>query len=93
MRLSLCLLVVFAGVLSAQTSHDVSVDLTAAIQTSPAKITLNWPADANASAWVVYKRNWGSSSWTGPIASYGAGATSYADSAVAVGSDRCRCIQ
>ncbi|MCA8916384.1 MAG: immunoglobulin domain-containing protein [Planctomycetes bacterium] len=86
MRLSLCLLVVFAGVLSAQTSHDVSVDLTAAIQTSPAKITLNWPADANASAWVVYKRNWGSSSWTGPIASYGAGATSYADSAVAVGS-------
>jgi MYXO-CTERM domain-containing protein len=86
MRVIACvLLVLFAANLAAQTSHDASVDLTAAVQASPARITLNWNADANATQHTVYKRAWGSTNWGTAIATLAGSAVSYIDNGVSVG--------
>lgn len=74
----------------AQLSHGerYSVQLSAAVQTAPARITLVWPADPGATGYLVQRRNvtgadafgnWG----TG--VSLPAEAVSYVDNAVAVG--------
>ena len=86
MRLIACLLIVlFTAGLAAQTSHDASVDLTAVVQASPPRITLNWNADANATSHSVYKRVWGTTTWGAAIATLAASAVTYVDNSVSVG--------
>lgn len=80
---ALCALVLAAS-LAAQTSRDYSVDLSAAVQDSPARITLNWTAGGSGTSHSIYKRVWGSSTWGTPIASLG-NVLTWTDNNVTVG--------
>ncbi|MEW6160222.1 MAG: fibronectin type III domain-containing protein [Verrucomicrobiota bacterium] len=61
-----------------------AVEVSATIQTSPAQITLNWPARADATRYTVYRKSFTDASW-GPGVDLPGSATSYNDQAVAVG--------
>jgi hypothetical protein len=57
--------------LSAQVSSDAAVRLTATIDSTVPSITINWPADATATGYTVYKKAKSETSWTevfGPLA-------------------------
>jgi len=68
----------------AQTSADYAVQLSATVQTNPAKVTLSWPADSQVTSYTVYRKGRDAAVW-------GAGTTlpgtaiAYTDSGVAVG--------
>ncbi|MCC7509894.1 MAG: immunoglobulin domain-containing protein [Planctomycetes bacterium] len=70
--------------LLAQTSHDYSVDLSAAVQVSPAQITLNWTTGGSGTAYSVYKRTWPSANWGTPVANLG-NVLTWTDTNVSVG--------
>lgn len=56
---------------AAQVSSDAAVLLTASIDTTLPSITLHWPADPEATSYLVYKKAKGEGSWTesfGPLA-------------------------
>src|SRR5258708_3523310 len=65
---------------------DYSVQVSSAVQTSPAKITLSWPQDTNGtpSSYTLYRRAPGSTNW-GSGTTLAGSATSYTDPAVAAG--------
>src|SRR5688572_29842762 len=60
-----------------------AVEVSAAIQTNPARITLQWPADPNATGYSVSRLN--GSAWT-QIGTAPGSATQFVDSNVSVGS-------
>lgn len=63
-----------------------TVQISADVQTSPARITLRWPQDQyGANSYTVYRKAAGATSWGSGTALPGS-ATSYVDSNVAVGS-------
>ncbi len=68
-----------------QSVADYAVRVSATVQTNPAQITLSWPADALATGYTIYRKSRDASSW-GTGMALPASATSYADSAVAMGS-------
>src|SRR4051812_42796945 len=65
---------------------DYSVQVSATVQTTPAKITLRWPQDSNVipASYTVYRRNPGSATW-GAGSSLSGSATNYTDRQVMVG--------
>jgi len=69
----------------AQNNLDRSVLLTASIQESPAKITLNWPSYAAATKYYIYKKGKDESFWLNSPDSVVGTATSYVDTKVSVG--------
>jgi hypothetical protein len=68
-----------------QATSDYAVQVTAAVQSAPPRITLAWPAFAGATAHTVYRKAWGAASWGTAVATLAGTATGYADGAVAVG--------
>src|SRR3954468_17257984 len=65
---------------------DVSVQVSATVQSSPARITLAWPQDTNGvpSAYTIYRRAPGSTNW-GSGTNIAGSSTNYVDSSVSVG--------
>ncbi len=65
---------------------DVSVQVSATVQSSPARITLAWPQDTNGvpSAYTIYRRAPGSTNW-GSGTNIAGSSTSYVDSNVSTG--------
>jgi hypothetical protein len=65
---------------------DYSVQVSSAVQSSPARITLSWPQDTNGTpaSYTVYRKAPADSSWGSGVVLSGS-ATSYTDSNVAVG--------
>lgn len=68
----------------AQVAADYAVQVSATIVTNPAKITLSWPADPQASSYTLYRRNPGVTSW-GTGTTLSGGASSYVDANVTIG--------
>ncbi|MDB6040417.1 MAG: hypothetical protein JWM99_4258, partial [Verrucomicrobiales bacterium] len=62
-----------------------AVQVSASVSSSPARITLQWQADGNATGYTVSRKAFNATSWN-TIGSVGGGSTSYADNNVAVGS-------
>ncbi|MFN7142006.1 MAG: fibronectin type III domain-containing protein, partial [Limisphaerales bacterium] len=61
-----------------------AVQVSATVQESPARITLNWTGDSNATGYIVSRKAPNATAWT-QVASLPANATSYADNNVTVG--------
>ena len=65
------------------------MQLTASVQEAPPQITLNWVVDANAQTYTIYRKLPTDTAWGSPIQTISspsaASATSYADSAVSIG--------
>jgi hypothetical protein len=62
-----------------------AVEVSAQIQTSPARIILQWPADSRATGYTVSRKRIHDTSWSSPVSLPGS-ATSWTDSNVSVGS-------
>lgn len=73
--------------LQAQTTFgdSLSVKAQATVQLSPASITINWPADADASGFEVYRKLKSSSGWGTVLATLAGSASQYVDLALTVG--------
>lgn len=69
----------------AQSVSDYAVRLSAIVQTNPASITLSWPANAQATNCLRYRKLRDATSW-GAATALATNATNYFDSSVAVGS-------
>lgn len=70
----------------AQTSSErASVQLWASVQSSPARITLNWTALSSTSSITVYRKTLAANTWGSAYATVTASATQFQDNAVAVG--------
>src|SRR3954468_1864088 len=69
-----------------ENTWDYSVQVSSAVQASPAKVTLSWPQDTNGtpSSYTIYRRAPGSSDW-GSGTTLAGSATSYTDSSVSGG--------
>lgn len=71
--------------LNAQTSKDYSVLLSAVVQKSPPRITLNWNYHAGATSYNIYRKVKTDNSWGSPIANLTGSDTTYQDNNVTVG--------
>ena len=69
----------------AQATSDYAVQVTAAVQSAPPRITLSWPAFAGATSHTVYRKAWGAAAWGASVATLAGSATQYVDNGVAVG--------
>jgi hypothetical protein len=65
--------------------YEAAVKVSAEVSASPARITLNWPANAGASSYTISRKAPSASSWT-QVGSVGGSATSWSDANVAAGS-------
>jgi hypothetical protein len=83
-----CLLALFcaASLGRADSTWELSVQVSATVQSSPARITLTWPQDTTTtpSSYVVYRKAVAATSWGNPVSLPGS-ATSYTDSSVSSG--------
>lgn len=80
-------LLFFIHVSDAQTTwgDSLTVRVTATVQSSPAQIQLQWPADADATSYSVFRKLPGTTAWGTILASLPANATGYTDNTVSVG--------
>ena len=83
------LLIVFSfitcSVFAQNYSLQYSVQLTAVVDESKPSITIQWPLDANANRYTIYRKLRNSSNWGGAIANFTKDFTSYVDSKIEVG--------
>ena len=73
------------GRAAAQATSDYAVQVTAAVQSTPPRITLSWPAFAGATQHTVYRKAWGVATWGAAMATLAGSATGYVDNGVTVG--------
>ncbi|MDO8541302.1 MAG: glycoside hydrolase family 9 protein [Opitutaceae bacterium] len=94
MRYYICALLAFLFSLAStprlqavENTWDYSVQVSSAVQISPATITLTWPQDTNGTpqSYTIFRKSPGSASWD-PGTTLPGSATSYTDTSVAVGS-------
>jgi hypothetical protein len=80
------LIVAFAGApVKAQTlGQNKSVQAWATVQSSPPRITLNWPTHTNVTGYQIWRKLKGGTSWGSALATLGYTATSWADNTVSV---------
>ena len=71
--------------LDAQTARQRSVQVSATVQESPARIIFSWPSDNTASGYTVYKKALSSTDWGSPVATLPSSSVSYVDTDVAIG--------
>ncbi len=69
----------------AQTARERSVQVSAIVQESPARIIFSWPSDNTASGYTVYKKALSDADWGTPIANLPSTAVAYTDTDVVVG--------
>jgi hypothetical protein len=84
---ALALMASFCLAESAQAQNDprvYAVEATAAVQTAPPQVRLNWPADANATSYAISRKLPNATSWTS-LTSLGSSATGSTDGNVTVG--------
>ena len=81
------LLLLLAGTVAGQISlsEGASVQLSAAVQASPARITLNWVAFSGATGYAVHRKSHGASTWGSAIGTTAGNVNSFQDNSVAVG--------
>ncbi|MDD5261219.1 MAG: putative Ig domain-containing protein [Methylacidiphilales bacterium] len=86
MRLAFAMLAlqVSSVVLHAETAADHAVQASAIVSESPARITLSWPGDPNATGWTVERKLHSDANWGTPT-SLPAGTTNWADNAASLG--------
>lgn len=65
---------------------SLTLQLEAITQVAPPQITINWPADADAVSFQVFRKTKTATSWGGVVATVAAGLTSYTDATATVGS-------
>src|SRR5688500_6068712 len=65
--------------------HQYAVDVTAAVQTAPAQVRLNWTVDPNATGYTVARKMPDALTWTS-LASLPSSASGYTDGSVSIGS-------
>src|SRR3954469_7193355 len=85
--LAACAMVIFTVAARAiESTWNYAVQVTAAVQSAPAQITLNWTQDTSVtpSGYTVYRKAPGATSW-GSGTSLSGNATSYDDTSVTVG--------
>lgn len=85
-----CLIAVIALMLTAyssfgQSCQDVSVELSATVESDPAVIHLRWRENASATSYLIYRKSKTASSWGSTMATLPGTATSYSDSTVSKG--------
>jgi len=68
-----------------QTCRDVSVELIAAVQSSPPRITLNWVANPGATGYTIYRKLKPENAWGQAIATLPGNETQYVDGSVETG--------
>lgn len=73
------------GRAAAQATSDYAVQVTAAVQGAPPRITLSWPAFAGATQLTVHRKAWGAATWGAAVATLAGSATGYVDDGVTVG--------
>ncbi|MDL2717770.1 MAG: fibronectin type III domain-containing protein [Acidobacteriota bacterium] len=73
------------GRAAAQATSDYAVQVTAAAQSAPPRITLSWPAFAGATQHTVYRKAWGAAAWGASVATLAGSATGYVDNGVTIG--------
>ena len=71
--------------LSAQTSRDASVEISAQVQTIPPRITLNWIPNPASTRHVVYRKLKTGTSWGTPVADLSGLENQYMDTTVLPG--------
>ncbi len=69
----------------AVTCKDVSVQINATVQKSPARITLSWVSNANATGYTVYRKLKPQKTWGSAIANLPGTTNEYVDNTVSVG--------
>jgi len=78
-------LTIVSSALYAQPYGDsLSVKAEATVQVSPPSITIDWPADNDATNFTIYRKNKGTISWGSPLATLPSNATSYTDLTVSI---------
>lgn len=80
-----CVILLFTLDLPAQTCRDVSVELSAEVQTNPPRITLNWVNNANSTAYFIYRKLKTGNAWGAVIGNLPGTATQFIDSTVTIG--------
>lgn len=78
------LALLFPSALAAQVASDVAVQVSAAVQKTPPKITLTWPGKST-TGFTVYRKDPAAASWGSSVAALPGTATTWADSSVAAG--------
>ncbi|MEO5905597.1 MAG: hypothetical protein ABIQ11_02650 [Saprospiraceae bacterium] len=68
-----------------QSCQDVSVQLSAEVQATPPRITLNWIPNDSATQHYVYRKLRNAITWGAPIATLAGSATEFMDSSITVG--------
>ena len=70
----------------AQTSSErAAVQLSATVQASPARITINWTSMASTSSITIYRKTLAANTWGSALATVSSTATQYQDNSVTVG--------
>ena len=84
-QVCLCALSLFVPSAFSQTSVSevASVQLSATVQVSPARITLNWPAFTGATGYTIHRKTHTASSWGSSIGSTSGSTNTYQDNTVA----------
>ena len=73
------------GIFSQSSSQNASVLVSATVQNSPPRITLNWVQASNTSSISIYRKLKSDSSWGSSIANPSSSSTQYQDNSVQVG--------
>jgi PKD repeat protein len=71
--------------LPSQTCRDVSVELSAEVQTNPPRITLKWIENVNSTAYFVYRKLKTGNAWGAVIGNLPGTATQFVDTTVTIG--------
>ncbi len=75
-----------SGTSFAQTSSErAAVQLTATVQSSPARITINWTSMSSTSSITIYRKTLAANTWGSAHATVASSATQYQDNSVTVG--------
>ncbi|PQJ11307.1 hypothetical protein CJD36_005760 [Flavipsychrobacter stenotrophus] len=82
----LILILLLCGGAFAQTTEDYAVELTATIQTAPAKISLKWKRLSDTTIYTIYKKNKSALAWGAVIATLSTTDSTYTDAGVIVDS-------
>lgn len=84
--LLVCLLYSWVPVKSVNFSTDYSVQVSATALTSPPQLVFTWPGHSDAREYTIYRKKKESDDWGTPFAVLAGTATTYTDTAVALGS-------
>jgi hypothetical protein len=86
-NLTVAFLFLFSVIGNAQTSADAAVQISVAVQASPAQIILNWQGNSSSSQYQVFRKLKSATSWGSAIATVNGTVNQYTDNAVSLGTN------